>query len=352
MQASSERLRESERNRSLALAAGQMGSLEWDVDAGECICDAGQRRIFGIEPAGNALTIEDVRVLIRKDDFQNLETLVKTADQPTFQTEIQIVRADGEVRTCLCAGAVTPARNGSGLRVSIVMSDFTERKLAEERQSLLTREVDHRARNALAVVQAIVRLTKAGSQQAYMDAVEGRIQSLALAHTLLSESRWQGADVKRLVADELAPYRGADGARVQTDGPTAFLSPEKSQNLALVLHELATNSAKYGALSMAEGTLAVRWSIEQENLVLAWQESGGPPVRPPSSEGFGTKIMNVSIKRQSGGNVTWDWRASGLHCTLHIPLGGERLPDSAPKNLIHLSPGVNRRILLAEDDAM
>jgi CheY-like chemotaxis protein len=133
------------------------------------------------------------------------------------------------------------------------------------------------------------------------------------------------------------------------------LSPERSQSLALVLHELATNSAKYGALSTPEGILTIRWSIETGMLNLRWEESGGPPVTTPSSHGFGTKIMNASIKHQIGGNVAWDWRTSGLHCTLQIPLGRDGATGDAgqqAKNLVHLPSGTMKRILLVEDEAM
>ena len=130
-------------------------------------------------------------------------------------------------------------------RVSGVTVDITERKKIEEHQLLLAREVDHRARNALAVVQAIVRLTRANSQEAYTEAVEGRIHALAQAHTLLSESRWEGADVGTLVAEELAPYRSGDGARVASDGPALMLSPEKAQNLALALPQFTGQDQEF-----------------------------------------------------------------------------------------------------------
>ena len=156
--------------------------------------------------------------------------------------------------------------------------------------------------------------------------MEGRIHALAQAHTLLSESRWEGADVRTLVGEELAPYRGGDAARVKLDGPAVILSPEKAQNLALALHELATNSAKYGALSAAKGTLAVGWRTDRNILTLSWREAGGPPVQAPSAQGFGTKILNASIKHQIGGNVIWDWRPGGLHCTVQIPIEREGRP--------------------------
>jgi len=357
VEASAERLREIERSRSIALAAGQMGSWEWDVETGICTCDAGQFRIFGIEPKNELITIENLRPLIAEDDFNRIEAFVgKNAEPHTFQTEIRVIRPNQDIRHCVCGAAITADAIGHASRVSIIMIDITDRKQAEERQLLLAREVDHRARNALAIVQAIVRLTHANSQEGYVAAVEGRIHALAQAHTLLSESRWQGTDVERIVSEELAPYRSGDGSRVTIAGPPVLLAPEKAQNVALAVHELATNSAKYGALSAAKGRLHVEWQVVRKAVALHWQESGGPPVIAPTSQGFGTKIMNASIKHQIGGNVTWDWRATGLHCTLQIPLSEAAQPpqdgDGSDQNLVHLPTGAMRRVLLAEDEAI
>lgn len=358
LQAAAERLRESERGRSIALAAGQMGSWDWDIATGECIWDAGQCRIFGVEPQDVPRRFEDTRQYVHHDDLGRIEAAVEAREEnQTFQTEIRVTRPNGEIRWCICAGAMTTADDASAGRVSIVMIDITDRKLAEERQLLLAREVDHRARNALAVVQAIVRLTHAGTPQAFVKAVEGRIRALAHAHTLLSETRWQGADVGRLVAEELAPYRSGESGRVQVAGPAILFSAEKAQNLALALHELATNSAKYGALSSPSGVLRVTWENERGALILRWQETGGPPVRVPSVQGFGTKIMNASIKQQIGGHVAWDWNPSGLICTIQIPDSancgvGRQASESRANNLVHLATGAQRRILLVEDEAI
>jgi two-component sensor histidine kinase len=358
VEAAAERLRESERSRSIALAAGQMGSWEWNLATGACVCDAGQLRIFGVEPSAEPQSIDEIRKLIPPDDFARIEKLVTEPDgAQTFQTEIRVIRPNEGTRHCACTAAITADAQGRAVFLSLVMLDVTDRKQAEAHQTLLAREVDHRARNALAVVQAIVRLTHANSQEGYVAAVEGRIHALAQAHTLLSETRWQGAHIERLVSEEMAPYRGAGTSRVSIGGPPVFLSAEKAQNLALALHELATNSAKYGALSAANGVLKVSWQSEPDGMTLHWQESGGPPVTAPASQGFGTKILNASIKHQLGGNVTWDWQSSGLHCTLQIPLGMDgdlpnRIVSAAGENLVKLPTGTMKRVLLAEDEAI
>ncbi len=358
VRASAERLRESERNRSIALAAGQMGSLEWEVATGLCTCDAGQFRIFGIDPTAKTLSIADIRRFFKDDEFLRIEKLVaEHTDTQTFQTDVQIVRPKGDNRFCTCAASMTSDPKGGVSRVNIVMIDITDRKQAEERQYLLAREVDHRARNALAVVQAIVRLTRANSQADYITAVEGRIHALAQTHTVLSETRWQGAHVERLVNEELAPYCSGDSSRVLIRGPSVFLTPEKAQNVALAIHELATNSVKYGALSASKGTVDVSWEVRDGIVTIEWNEANGPPVRTPLSQGFGTKIMNASIKQQLGGNVACDWRPSGLRCTLQIPTdpdGNSAQINVAQngQNIVKLPTGAMKRVLLAEDEAI
>ena len=154
-------------------------------------------------------------------------------------------------------------------RISGVTIDITDRKEAEERQSLLAREVDHRAKNALAVVHAIVSLTRADNIKQFVAAVEGRIQALARAHSLLSDSRWHGANIAELIREELAPYRAPNFERVRISGSSLSLEPSAAQALALALHELATNAAKYGALSLPSGRVQVEWELEGGNARVA-----------------------------------------------------------------------------------
>jgi PAS domain S-box-containing protein len=155
----------------------------------------------------------------------------------------------------------TPLRDASGALVGAVnmLVDITERKQAEERLQLLAQEVDHRANNLLALVQASVRLTKAETVEAFKAAVEGRIQALANAHALLASSRWVGASLGQLVEDELAPYRSGREPAARVNGARVMLEPKVAQTMAVVLHELATNAAKYGALSMPAGHVDLDW---------------------------------------------------------------------------------------------
>jgi len=242
-----------------------------------------------------------------------------------------------------------------------VTVDITERKNAEERQSLLVREVDHRARNALAVVQSIVRLTRAESKEAYVAAVEGRITALSRAHVLLSQSRWQGASLRRILDEELDPYRRTEAEKIAARGPEVFLEPATAQILALALHELATNAAKYGALSSPHGRVRLSWELDGERLTLQWIETGGPPVRAPFVEGYGTRVISASVERQLDGGAAFDWRPEGLHFRMSIPLGErDSSTESAggePVAAEHNGAGPQQvmpgnRLLLVEDEAL
>ena len=319
--ASTRQLRQSERLRSLALAAGQMGSWEWNVARGSHVWDQGQCEIFGVDSGTFVPTMESVRPLINPDDFELLARAFRevSKDANTFQTEFRVRRPNGEIRWCTGTAVASFDDRGRLIWLSGVTADITERKRAEERQILLAEEVDHRARNVVAVVQSIMRLTRADSIDDYMSALDGRIGALSNAHRLLAGSRWEGADLTRLVEEEFAPYRAVGKARVAAHGPIVLLPPATAQTIALALHELATNAAKYGALSNDHGLVDLSWRIEPGKLELVWSESGGPQVSPPSRRGYGSRAIVAGIERQLGGNVNFNWQISGLCCTLSLP---------------------------------
>jgi len=317
---STARLLESEQRRSLALAAGRMGSWDWDWVNGDWMWDEGQFRIFGVDSQSFVVNPANVQALLHPDDIDELRKAVVQFNKGvrSYETEFRIIRPDGEIRWCVGTAAATVDKAGRVIRVSGVTVDITERKRAEERQNLLTREVDHRAKNALALAQSIVRLTRGESLKAYMQAVEGRISALARVHTILSLSSWQGAEITKLVDEELAPY--ASGEQIAFSGSNIQLQPATAQTLAMALHELVTNSAKYGALSTLSGRLTIKWEVEGEILQMLWEERNGPLVEKPASRGFGTRSVIASIESQLGGQAQFDWRSEGLICRLSVPL--------------------------------
>ena len=290
------RLLESEQRRSLALAAGSMGSWDWDWINGDWMWDEGQFRIFGVDPKTFVVTTASVEGLLHPDDLGELRraTAGFSNGERSYEAEFRVNRPDGEVRWCVGTAAATVDKAGRVVRISGVTVDITERRRAEERQSLLVREVDHRAKNALALAQSIVRLTRGETVKAYVQAVEGRISALARVHTILSLSSWQGAEIGKLVDEELAPY--ATGDQVTFRGSDIQLQPATAQTLALALHELVTNSAKYGALSTLSGRLCLNWGIQGDVLELVWEEKDGPLVETPASRGFGTRSVIASIE--------------------------------------------------------
>lgn len=363
LEASSGRLMQSEQRRSMALAASNMGSWDWDLARSDWMWDEGQHRIFGVEPGSFSVTPEHVRTLVHPDDWESFSSAMDRMfrEGGAYETEFRVRRPNGEIRWCLGTSAATMDSHNKVVRVSGVTVDITDRKKAEERQALLAREVDHRAKNALALVQAIVRMTRANSIDAYMTAVEGRIKALSRVHTVLSQSRWEGADLAGLVAEELAPYRTNDPERVQTSGTSIVLQPAAAQTLALVLHELVTNAAKYGALSAISGKVKLAWKAEAGKIEFVWKETGGPATDKPTTVGFGTRIVMASIERQLGGRVAFDWLPEGLTCTFSVPQGdrkdaaerysAQRRAEKDGSTQEHI-PISGNRVMIVEDEAL
>ncbi len=231
LEASTSQLLESEQRRSLALAAGNMGSWDWDLTSNALTWDEGQHAIYGVTPGEFSVTPEHVKALIVPEDWERIrigfETLQKHGT--THQSEYRVRRPNGQIRWCVSTSAATKDAAGRVASISGVTADITDRKIAEEQQALLAREVDHRAKNAMAIVQSIVKLTKANSVSEYARVIEGRIKALSRAHALLSGARWQGAELSQLIKDELAPYRSNAPDRIVIDGPSLFLDPTTAQ---------------------------------------------------------------------------------------------------------------------------
>jgi PAS domain S-box-containing protein len=349
--ASTLQLRQSERLRSLALAAGQMGSWEWNVGRGSTLWDQGQCEIFGV-PSTFVPTLENIQPLIDPQDFELLVRAFRkaTKEANTFQTEFRVMRPNGDVRWCTGTAAASFDDSGRLVWLSGVTADITERKRAEERQILLAEEVDHRARNVVAVLQSIMRLTRADTIDEYIGALDGRIGALSNAHRLLAGSRWEGADLTRLVEEEFAPYRASGNERVLTRGPIVLLPPATAQTIALALHELATNAAKYGALSTDSGRVELTWRNEPGKIEVVWAESGGPEISAPTRQGYGSRAIIAGIERQLGGVVNFDWQRGGLRCTLSVPHDGNT--ELSKRQLLerHKFDGDGTKAIVTDDD--
>jgi PAS domain S-box-containing protein len=217
---------------------------------------------------------------------------------------------------------ISPMKNAQGVIIgaSKIARDISGRKRAEAQIAMLAREAEHRVKNVLATVQATVHLTQADTPDLLKKAIEGRIQALANVHALFVKSRWTGAELRSLATQELLPYSETGDTRVKIDGPPVFLETNAAQTIAVALHELTTNAAKYGALSVADGRVRIEWQhAPGDPLTIRWTETGGPACQPPTRKGFGTRVMEAMIQGQLKGTIRFDWCSEGLVCEIKVP---------------------------------
>jgi PAS domain S-box-containing protein len=278
----------------------------------------GAERIFGYtaeEAYGQPITI--VIPHDRQDEERTILTRIRRGERiDHFQTVRQ--RKNGSL--IAISLTVSPVKDAQGRIVgaSKIARDITEQTRAQEQIATLAREAEHRSKNLLASVQATVHLSRAETSEGLKQAIEGRIQALANVNSLFVSTRWIGAELSSIATQELAPYCDQGETRVQIDGPQVLLEPNAAQAIAVTLHELATNAAKYGALTAAKGRVELRWSHETEGLlILRWTEVGGPPVQIPARKGFGSRVIEGVIG-QLKGKARFDWRPEGLVCEISL----------------------------------
>jgi len=305
----------------LAIDAGRMAV--WEVDAQRGVTPSPElNRIMGF-PDDARPTMDDINRLYLPGELERVREAALAAlthGDRHFEFECRVRRLDGEVRWLLGRAEVMFDAQGGARRAVGVVMDITERKDSEERLKLLAREVDHRANNLLTVVLGTVQLSQAETPEALKAVLTGRIAALGRAHQLLSEARWEGADLRRLVEEELLAFSLGEAARVSIEGPDVALSPAAAQALAMALHELATNAAKYGSLSKPKGRVAVSWARAGRGpLIIRWAELDGPLVAKPSRHGLGTAMLARALAGSLGGGTRLDWRPEGLVCELELP---------------------------------
>ena len=319
-------LRESEARMRLVQEAAGVGTWDWDIVTGEIRWSEQNFRLHGLDPSSGPPAYDDWHEAMHPEDrdHANAAVLEAVARRQDFDTEYRVLLPDRSTRWLVGRGRLLCDAAGRPERMMGINIDITARKQAEEQQALLAREVDHRAKNALAVVQSLVRLTRAERPAEFAKALEGRISALARAHTLLAAERWTGGSLRPLLEEELAAYLPT--GQVALRGPAVTLKVDTVQPLSLCLHELATNAAKYGALSTPGGRVEIAWQLEGEDLRLTWSESGGPRIAaPPTRTGFGSRLLDAAARGQLGGGVGLEWRPGGLLCRLRI--AGDRLQE-------------------------
>ncbi len=276
----------------------------------------GAERLFGYtaeEAIGEPITM--IIPQNRLDEERQILTRIRRGERiDHFETIRQ--RKNGSL--VAISLTVSPVKNSEGKTVgaSKIARDITEQKRDQEHIRVLAREAEHRSKNILSNVQAIVNLSQSDTSEDLKQVISGRIQAMSNVHSLFVESRWIGAEVSAIAKQELAPYLDEQAARVRMEGPETVLEPGAAQAVAVVLHELATNASKYGALSEAKGQIVLTWShAANDQLALRWAELGGPRVTAPERQGFGSRLIERTIS-QLGGRARFDWQSEGLVCEI------------------------------------
>jgi PAS domain S-box-containing protein len=322
-------LSESETRLQEALTAGAVTVFDWNMRTGAAQHSENAAQILGLAP-GQDMTAAEFLARVHPEDRGRFKTAVRglRPDRPSYAITFRYIHPDGhEVWLEETARADFDAA-GRALRLKGLTRDITERKRAEQRQDMLAAELDHRVKNVLSRVAVAAMYTRQGSRSMdeFVRALDGRIQSMAAAHALLSESRWHGVGLTDLVRHQLAPY--ATDANAAVSGPDVMLSAAETQALAMVIHELITNAAKYGALSTPTGSISLDWDQMPgpdgaARLLITWHETGGPPIQAPSRSGYGTSLIRDLIPHELGGKVELELATAGVTCRIEVPLRRE-----------------------------
>lgn len=320
-------LQESEQR--FRLMAENAPVMIWMCDAqGRCLhLNQMLRRFWNVEE--EALAEFDWRNAMHPDDMAHvmgqMGAALESRDRVTVTGRYR--NAQGEYRILETVAHPRFGSDGSFMGLTGVNTDITERRQAEAQRELLLAELNHRVKNTLAVVQGLAHQTFQAADAAARRAFEGRLQALANAHDLLTRSHWESTSLRQLASGTLQLGQGS-GARIRADGPDIRLDPRAALSLALALHELFTNTLKYGALSNDGGRVQLgwNWSSEERKLRILWREEGGPPVREPTHRGFGSMLLERTLARDLDGRVEMRFAPQGVTCLIEMPINepGER----------------------------
>ena len=305
-------LAESNAQLDLAHKAARVGSYTYDLIAGSMRISRASAEIYGLTmTARMEITGQQWCARVHRDDMQRLRAEHIRAFKERRRelvNEFRFVLPGGEIRWIEARSLVAYDDAGRAERMTGVYIDVTERRKSEDHKNLLIAELDHRVKNVLACVAAVAQRSRECSRTSdeFLEVLNGRISSLANAHALLSRSHWEGVELGELVRNELAPCM-TDGSNL-IEGPDIVLAAEATQPLSMVLHELATNATKYGALSNRRGRVSVCWerqSSSHHRLALEWRETGGPTIVAPGPSGYGSSVIRDLIPYELGGSVDY-----------------------------------------------
>jgi PAS domain S-box-containing protein len=319
-------LEESEARLQEALTAGAVMAFECDLSSGLVQCSGNVAQILGLGPR-QTLTVAQFIARIYPDDRARFQAHHRRpVDSPADTVTFRFIRPDGREVWLEETSRTEFDTSGRAVRLKGSTRDITRRKQAEKRQDMLIAELDHRVKNVLARVGAVVRHTRrrCGTTDEFVKALDGRIQSMAAAHALLSQSRWSDVGLADLMRQQLAPY--TTDANTMVSGPEIMLTSAQTQAVAMVIHELVTNAAKHGALSCPDGSVSVSWHRTSADaaaiLTITWRELGGPPIKAPVRSGYGSGLIRDLIPHELGGSVDLTFSSDGACCKIEIPLGG------------------------------
>ncbi|HZH51284.1 MAG TPA: HWE histidine kinase domain-containing protein [Microvirga sp.] len=297
------------------LEASGAGTWRWDFRANAVDWDPALVRLFGLDPSKAPRKRTDFRRYVHPDDQEHINRVIEEAIESgsTADYEFRAILEDGSQRWMYTRSRLLrDARGGPALMVGACL-DITERKRAQERQALLVQELNHRVKNTLSVVQSLALHTKRGSRDlaGFYENFESRLMALSATHNILTRELWESASLQDILNAEMIPYGGLDNGRVNVSGEPIRLKPQQALGFGLALHELATNAAKYGALSVPHGRLDISWRAEadatgQTRLAVDWVEQGGPAVEPPSA----SASAHASSSAASGTNSAACWKCA------------------------------------------
>ncbi len=355
-------VRESEERLRFSLHAASAGAWEWDILSDKNTWSPENHALLDVEPGADNPTYAHWEARIHPEDREAANQQVRDVlegREAEFRAEFRVVRRDGSVRWLAGFGKVERDADGVALRMSGINIDITERKRDEEHIQLLMREVNHRSKNLLSLVQAIAHRTASTGAQDFIQRFGERIQSLAAAQDLLIRHAWKAVPLEALVCSQLSHFADLIGTRIVIAGPALWINPAASQALGMALHELATNAVKYGALSNKSGRVDISWYVSasgaaEPKLTMSWVEQGGPPVAKPLRRGFGSTVISRMVEGSVGGEVSVDYARAGLVWRLSCPSGNTvegRLPSTvieAPR----ACAGGGGRVLVVEDEPL
>jgi len=309
-----------------ALKVGGVVAFEWDATANASQRSDNAAQILGFD-AKKTFSANEFLARVHPGDRVNFRELIHSVspEKPSYKMTFRFGGPDGREIWLEESSRAEFDPAGRFLRLKGLTVDITERKQSEERQGMLIAELDHRVKNLLARVAVISTYTRQGSNSMdqFVEVLDRRIQSMANAHSLLSQSRWTGVNLADLVRNQLAPY--ATLANTMIGGPDVTLAPAATQAVAMALHELVTNAVKYGSLSSPNGHVSVNWDRENgektpTRVKIEWRETGGPPVHKPRKLGYGTSLIRELIPHELGGTVDLIFAADGVCCKIDVPI--------------------------------